>query len=499
MTKEDRGRVGVIGAGLAGLVSAKVLKQDQFDVTLFEKEPTVGGVWAASRAYPGLRTNNPRETYAFSDFPYAKDADEFPTAGQVREYLESYVEYFGLAPHLRLSTEVVSVSRRASDGQGCEQRFRATVRPTQHPAAAESYDFDFFVVANGVFSDPNIPHLGGEAHFGGSVLHSSQIVDPKALSGKRVIVVGAGKSALDCATFAGREAASCTLVFRTPHWMLPRYFGPIRVDRAMFTRLSELTLPAYHRVTRTEIMLRRLGAPLLWLYRRMMSRLVVRLTGIPDAMVPDKPLHTGLENIGIGESFYKVLRHGQIRAKRAQNISFVGKDTLQLDSGEQLQADVVIFGTGWRQNLGFLDEELRREIDADGQFKLYRRILPLRERYLGFVGYASSANCPLTSELAAQWLSQCFRGELALPSTADMEQETTRVRRWTTEVVPKRPEGYFIGAYVAHYADELLRDMNLRTRRNDRLLSEYLAPLWAERYKRVTEERRLARVSQMPR
>jgi dimethylaniline monooxygenase (N-oxide forming) len=493
MLEKHERRVAVIGGGVAGLVSAKVLKQDEFDITVFEKEPTMGGVWAASRAYPGLRTNNPRETYAFSDFPYPETVDEFPTAGQVREYLKSYVEHFGLGPHLRLSTEVVSVSRRAPDGQGRKSRFRVTVRPTQDPAAAETCDFDFVVVCNGVFSEPDMPQFDGEEHFTGSVLHSSQILEPKALSGKRVIVVGAGKSGLDCATFAGREAASCTPVFRRPHWMLPRYFGRTRVDRMMFTRLSELTLPAYHRVPQIEIVLRRLGAPLLWLYRRMISRLVVRLVGIPDDMVPDRSPHSGAENIGIGEAFYQVLRQGLVQARRTQNVSFAGKDRVQLDSGEQLPADIVICATGWCQNLAFLDAGLRQEIEVNGRFQLYRHILPPQEQHLGFVGYASSANCPLLSELAAHWLSQCFRGELALPSANEMAEEIERVLQWTREVFPKRPEGYFIGAFVAHYADDLLRDMGLRTRRTESLLSEYLMPLWADRYKGLTKERRLAR------
>lgn len=52
--------VGIIGAGVAGLVSAKVLKRDGFDVTVFEKESTIGGVWAESRAFPGLRSINRR-------------------------------------------------------------------------------------------------------------------------------------------------------------------------------------------------------------------------------------------------------------------------------------------------------------------------------------------------------------------------------------------------------------------------------------------------------
>src|SRR5215204_7410211 len=104
-------RVCVIGAGIAGLVTAKVLRQDGFDVSVFEKLPSIGGVWASARTYPGLRTNSTRDTYAFSDFPYPDTADEYPTAAQVRQYLDDYVEHFGLRPLLRLGTEVRTVSR----------------------------------------------------------------------------------------------------------------------------------------------------------------------------------------------------------------------------------------------------------------------------------------------------------------------------------------------------------------------------------------------------
>ncbi|MEY8014404.1 FAD-dependent oxidoreductase [Mycobacterium servetii] len=85
------GRIGVIGAGIAGLVTAKVLREDGFEVIVFEKEQAIGGVWTQSRTYPGLRTNNSRDTYAFSDHPYDRSADIFPSAEQVRAYLASYV------------------------------------------------------------------------------------------------------------------------------------------------------------------------------------------------------------------------------------------------------------------------------------------------------------------------------------------------------------------------------------------------------------------------
>lgn len=165
-----------------------------------------------------------------------------------------------------------------------------------------------------------------------------------------------------------------------------------------------------------------------------MSRLVRKLCGMPAAMVPESLVTSGLENIGIGETFFELLRQGSTNARRSETLAFAGRDCVELESGEQIGADLVIFATGWRQEVPFLEPNLRGEVQQNGHFHLYRYILPPRERRLGFVGYASSANCPLTSEIAAHWLSQCFRGDLDLPDTAEMEREIARVNRWTAEV-----------------------------------------------------------------
>jgi dimethylaniline monooxygenase (N-oxide forming) len=490
-------RIGVIGAGPSGLVTAKVLKHDGFEVEVFEKESTVGGVWAASRAYPGLGTNNPRETYVFSDMPHAATTDDFPSAKQVREYLEAYVDRMGLGPHLHLGTEVVSVTRRARAGDRAHPGFRMVVRPQGAGAQEESHEVDFVAVCNGVLSEPFLPRIKGAERFAGSILHSSQIPSPELIRGKRVVVVGAGKSALDCASFAGREAKACTLVFRRPYWMLPRYlFGRMRVD-GLFSRWIELlTFPAYHELSRAESILRLAGTPLLpllWLFRALECRFIARQSKIPDFMVPDRPLHAYIYHQGIGVDLYESLREGRVRARRASIDSFVGDDELRLDTGEMLEADVVICATGWRQSVDFLDPELRRQVRPDGRFRLYRHILPPSEPRLGFVGYASSGNVPLTSELAAHWLSQCFRGELTLPDETEMERSINRVLAWTEQVFPDQHQGHFIGGYIAHYADWLMRDLGLSRRRRRSRLSEWFGPFWAERYHGVTEERRRAR------
>jgi dimethylaniline monooxygenase (N-oxide forming) len=470
----------VIGAGIAGLVTAKVLRDDGFDVTVFEKEPAAGGVWIESRTYPGLRTNNSRDSYAFSDHPYDPSADLFPTADQVRRYLASYVARFRLSPLIRLSTEVVSVSRR---GAGFEVTARGPDGPT-------STHCDFVVVCAGTFSEPDVPEVPGVERFGGTVVHSSRATDPALLAGKRVVVVGAGKSALDCSAWAAEHAQRCTLVFRTPHWMSPRLLpGGIPIDRLVLGRYPELFF-RYHHLTRVERVLQGPGKMLTRLYWWAASLLFRTMLRMPAVMVPEQSLPLGLENVGVAPEFYALARQGKLDLRRDAITAFVVGAEVQLDSGERIVADVVIFATGWRQTLSFLAPELASAAIQDGHFRLYRHILPPTEPGLGFVGYASSTACQLTSEISAHWLSQTLRGAHTLPTVDAMKGEIQRVQTWLAEVFPARSQGYYIGPCVAHYIDDLLTDMGVPKRRKRNVLTEYLGPFTPERYCDIAEQRR---------
>src|SRR5689334_7629821 len=56
-------RIGVVGAGIAGLSATKVLRSVGHDIVTFDRTPDVGGVWSRTRHYPGLKTQNTRYTY----------------------------------------------------------------------------------------------------------------------------------------------------------------------------------------------------------------------------------------------------------------------------------------------------------------------------------------------------------------------------------------------------------------------------------------------------
>ena len=289
MAANAGGRVCIVGAGIAGLVTAKVMKADGFEVSAFEKEATIGGVWTASRCYPELQTNTTREQYAFSDFPFPPSADDFPTAEQVRRYLDAYADHFQLHDLLRLSTEVVSISRAGSEIQSSKPRFQVVVRPTGAGAdMSETLHFDYVAVCNGVFSIPNVPRIDGAARYEGRAVHSSEMTDVELVEDRRVVVVGGGKSALDCASVAADHAESCTLLVRTPRWMAPRYLFGVRYDWLFFNRFVE-SFYRYHRLGRFESFLHGPARPLVQLFWRLQSSLMRRLLGMPSELPTSVP------------------------------------------------------------------------------------------------------------------------------------------------------------------------------------------------------------------
>ena len=141
----------------------------------------------------------------------------------------------------------------------------------------------------------------------------------------------------------------------------------------------------------------------------------------------------------------------------------------------------------------FLEDSIRREVEREDGFHLYRFIVPPAVPRLGFIGYNSSTACQLTSEVAAHWLSDRFLGRLRLPDVDEMDREIDRVRHWAADVMPTRSRGFFVGPWVIPHLDELMRDMGLPVVRRGNFLAENLLPVWPTRYRTLAEDRRRAR------
>jgi dimethylaniline monooxygenase (N-oxide forming) len=446
--------IAIVGAGLSGLVTAKTLLEYGHRVTVFEKEAEIGGVWASSRAYPGLHTQNTRDSYAFTDYPMPRRFPEFPTGENMREYLHGYAEKFELFLHIELSTRVTA-AEPATTG------WLLTVQPAA--SAAITQRFDYLVVCNGTFSDPYIPPVDGLDAFmaaGGAVQHSTQVQAPDAYRAKRVAVVGFGKSACDVASSVAREAAETTIVYRQAKWKVPKRIMGINYKYIILSRFGEALTKLRYR-TGVESAIHALKLPNAMF--RFMEGVFTRQQRLKEAgLRPQAPITDLLfgELSVETDGFFRQVIDGDIRAVQA-GVRSAEPGALFLTNGERLPVDVVVFGTGFSQSLPFLSADVRTAItDEYGNYELYRNILPLAVPNLAFVGYNTSFFCNLTSEMAALWLAEHLRGRIRLPPGERMRHELRDHMAWRLQF---RRNALYKGASVypfnIAYIDWLLEDM----------------------------------------
>jgi dimethylaniline monooxygenase (N-oxide forming) len=454
-------RVAVLGAGVSGLATAKAFLTRGWIVIVFEKMATVGGVWAPSRHYPGIRLQTRRESYAFSDFPMPAHYPEFPSGQQVFDYLEAYAKHFSILEHVRFNVEVMNIVSRPDQKPGwrVEVRDLADGRETLH-------DFDFVVICNGIFSLPHVPEIPGRSEFeaaGGVALHSSQLRDTTQLAGCDVLVVGFGKSALDIAEAALADARSCKLLFRRSIWKVPhRVWGRIHINHFILSRFTELWFPhpdmgAVRRFLHSR--LNWLVKSYWWLSERIIGAQLGMLT--PD-LWPEIPLSKASTCVTLALDDLKAIRDGRIELQRGSIVRFVPSG-VELETGQRIDAQRVILATGFRQECYFLGaRETAAVFDGSGAILLYRCLINPNVPSMGFNGYNGVGACQLVAEIGAKWLVLYSEGRLKLPSRETMlanirEECELRTRLLSVRLRP----GYYASPFTFGYLDQLLRDFGL--------------------------------------
>lgn len=486
-------KIAVVGAGFAGLASAKVLREFGHDITVFEKAPDVGGVWSATRRYSGLFTQNNKGSYSYSDLPMPKHYPEWPSGEQVQAYLEQYVALHDLENTLRLSTEVVRAELTA-DEDGWLVTSRRTGAPVGDPEP-----FDHVVVANGIFSDPVIPRFEGLVQLmraGGKVIASSQLNSTEDVRGKNVVVVGYGKSACDVAADVGPVAASTTVVARNLIWKMPKKIGKaVNMKYLLLTRLGEGLFRYENLPNRIERFLHGPGDPV---RRSMLGSIgaVARKQLYLDelGLVPRGDFEEiARSTVSLStDGFYEQVRDGAITVHRDTEIQRLSVDdegdpVAVLSNGTTVRADVVVCGTGFHQRVPFLDGDLTaRLLDDRGNFQLYRHVLPHDVPHLTFVGYNSSLFSPLSAEMAAVWIAAHLAGALELPPIEDRRRQVAARVDWMEKRTDgKHARGTNVIPFSLHQIDEMLDDLDLNLSRSAQA-KQWLLPIDPGAYRHVS-------------
>ena len=498
-------RVGIIGAGEAGIATAKMLLAEGYECTVFERNPRIGGVWTTG--YLEFGTQVQRELYEIPDWPLPGDAPDFTPGPQIRVYLQSYADHFGVTPHVRLNTSVTGLHERGDGEPGWALVYR-------NPDGSEvSENFDLVVIAMGVYSHtPSIPQFANQQSFSGRIIHSSELQSRAQLERKNVVVVGYGKSATDVAILAANHAQNATLVFREAHWPVPAILtGGIPFKYALFNRITNAMLPLHMHPTRIERIWHFFGKPIIWLFWRLVESLVVMQCGLKRPLrgksatqadlLPRQPIeHDGFSNSTMlpKPEFFEYIHSGRLGAERAE-ITACTKDGVVLSNGRRIDCDLLILATGWRTDYGFLPEKIRHRIGfGDDGFYLYRQMLHPDVPNLAFIGSnAVSYINILTHNLQARWLTELICGRHELPSRDALLAEIEHMKVWKRAIIPaSTARAATLHLHMQQYHDQLLRDMRItayRKRGALRLIRELFSPYQPSDYAEVASGQAMRR------
>ena len=322
----------VVGAGQAGLAAGYYLRHAGLAFTILEASAQPAGSWP--NYYDNLKLFTPARYAALPGLPFPGAPDRYPLRDEVVAYLRDYAAHFGLP---------VVTGARVEHVQRSGLWFHLLT------AAGDLFQARGLIAATGSFHRPYLPHFPGQAAFRGRILHAAAYRNPEPFRDRRVVVVGAGNSAVQI----GVEIA----------------------------RVARVTL-----ATR---------APVKFIRQRLLGRDIhfwVRLTGLD--MFPFGSW-TGLREAR------PVLDTGDYRAtiqagkpeRRPVFTAFTPAGVIW-PGGSREQVDVVIFATGYRPNLDYLAG--RDALDA-GSGARHRAGVSLTTPGLYYVGLAAQRTLVLAT------------------------------------------------------------------------------------------------------
>jgi cation diffusion facilitator CzcD-associated flavoprotein CzcO len=336
-------RVAIIGSGFAGLgMGIRMRASGVTDFTIFEKADRVGGVWREN-TYPGAACDVASHLYSYS-FERTRDwSRRFSPQPDILAYLEGCVRRHGLAPHLRLGTEIASAD---FDERSRRWRLRTT--------AGETVDVDVLVTDCGQLSRPTLPSIPGIERFAGTAFHSAQWDHGFDLAGRSVAVIGTGASAIQFVPEIARRVERLHIFQRSAPWVIPKIDAPYRGGhRRLFRWLPLWPLAAraswfaYMELATVGLTRRPWLIDPLRLASRSMLKRQVPDPELRARLTPDYAL--GCKRVLISSHYYRAMARPNVEVV-TDEVREITRDGVITADGTERKVDAIIYGTGFTAN-----------------------------------------------------------------------------------------------------------------------------------------------------
>ena len=334
----------IIGAGISGIGAAYRIheKNPKLSYRVLERRARIGGTWDLNR-YPGIRSDSDIFTLSFPFEPWTRP-ENMADGPDIRDYLTQTARKHGIDEHIRFNTRVLSADWDSTTDSWTVQ--------AEVDGEAKSYRGRFLFFGTGYYNydEPYRPDLPGLEEFAGEVVHPQHWPETLDYTGKRLLVVGSGATAVSMIPSLTEKAGHVTLLQRSPSYLLsaPRIHPVVQAIRKVLPRRAAYTAVRLHNIFYTV-----LNYSVARAFPRF-SRRYVRSNAkrnLPEGYPVDihfNPRYDPWDQrlcIMLDNDLYHAIGDGRVDMV-TDHIDHIDSAGVVLRSGDRIDADVIITATG---------------------------------------------------------------------------------------------------------------------------------------------------------
>ncbi|MGV9711592.1 flavin-containing monooxygenase [Gordonia sp. NPDC003424] len=468
----------IIGAGLSGIDAAYRLREENpaLRYLVLERRERIGGTWDLFR-YPGIRSDSDIFTLSFPFEPWRRP-EAMAQGGDIRDYVEATARKHGIYEHIRFGHKV-----QTTDWDSATDTWTLAA---EVDGRSQTYRTRFVYFATGYYNydEPYLPHFAGIDDFAGTVVHPQHWPEDLDCTGKRVVVIGSGATAISLIPALADQAGHLTMLQRSPSYIASMS------QRQLINPLLRKVLPTKvaHHVIRSRYAAQ--TAAIVHGTHRFptIGRKLLR-SGVAKELPDDYPIDVHFNPtynpwdqrmcMVPDADLFVDIREGRVEMV-TDHIDHFDETGIRLRSGRHVDADVVVTATGLNL-LAFGDIRIRiddAEVKPGDRFMFKSHLLEDVPNLAWSVGYTNASwtlRADMTARSVAKLLSYMdahaythaypHLGETSMAGTPLWDLQAGYVER-SPDALPKSGtsgpwkvrHNYYRDA-IAHYRDDIEESM----------------------------------------
>jgi monooxygenase len=336
----------IVGAGLSGIGAACHLRRRCPGKTfmILEARDGIGGTWDLFR-YPGVRSDSDMFTLSYSFRPWT-GAKAIADGDSICRYIRETASENSIDQHIRFQHRVVRAEWSSEDARWTIEARRADTGQS----VVLTCGFLFSCSGYYRYDEGYTPQLTGIDRFTGKIVHPQQWPDDLDYAGKRVVVIGSGATAATLVPAMTGKAAHVTMLQRSPSYFLSLPASDVIADALRRRLPPKIAYPVIRwknalLATLTFQLSRRTPGVIKALLRKGAAKQLPIGYDVDTHFTPQyNPWDQRLCLVPDGDLF-TAIRSGHASVVTGHIETFT-EHGIQLASGAQLEADIVITATG---------------------------------------------------------------------------------------------------------------------------------------------------------